>query len=695
MTYYINKTDGNLLTELPDGQFDTVNSSLTLVGKNVTNFGEIFNENLVKLLENFSSSSSPEHPIKGQLWYDASTGRLNVYDGTSFRASGGPLVSSIRPNNLVPGDLWINNETNQLWFYDGTDLVLAGPVYTAQQKKTGFEVVNITDNNNRLKVITKLWANGDLLGIYSNTAFTPALAIEQFTGNIGVGFTSSSLAGNSINATVSRADSLVTALGAIKTADDILFTNQDGTIYGSLTVQSVDGIRLLGGDPGTNAGAQGDTFLKLDGGNFIIENNESSRAIEIKTKQPVGGSKTAIYIDSVNQRVGFFNRAPTSSVDINGDLKVSGNLIIEGDSFTINTTTLQVEDKNIELNKTSGSSSDLSADGGGITLKGTTDKTLSYSNSYTSWDSSENFNLVTGRVFEINHVPVLSSTTLGSGVVNSSLKTFGNITTLNLTTGLNITNNTITGKNGNLVLTSDTANISVNGKRIINVPDLNFITSPPSDAANKRYVDERVSVRPLSLATDISEFDISTQLGREAATNKILEILTATASIYDSINNPEGIAILGTIAKVATTHVSIVLDPISYKPIQIDGPAPGPTETVAFSKTQATYVGDGFSNTVTVVEDIIEEQIIPAPQANIVTVRGYKRFKVNEQPDNTLAWEFITDYAYLGAWISTNSYSINDVVIFDNKEWICIAAAVPNRPNPPSNATNWLLFRNI
>jgi hypothetical protein len=68
MTYTINKTDGNVLAEIPDGQFDTGSSSLTLIGKNVTNFGQVFNENLIKLLENFSSSSEPEHPIKGQLW---------------------------------------------------------------------------------------------------------------------------------------------------------------------------------------------------------------------------------------------------------------------------------------------------------------------------------------------------------------------------------------------------------------------------------------------------------------------------------------------------------------------------------------------------------------------------------------------------------------------------------------------------
>ena len=200
MTYRINKTDGNLLAEIPDGTFDTANSSLTLIGKNVTSFGEILNENLIKLLENFSSSTAPEHPITGQVWYDTTTGRLNVYDGTNFRASGAPLISSTRPNNLVPGDLWINNETNQLFFYDGAGApILAGPSYTEQQKKSGFIVENIIDNSNRLKVIVKLYVSDTLLGIFSNTAFTPALPIDGFTGDIGIGFTTSSLVSNKFN----------------------------------------------------------------------------------------------------------------------------------------------------------------------------------------------------------------------------------------------------------------------------------------------------------------------------------------------------------------------------------------------------------------------------------------------------------------------------------------------------------------
>jgi len=76
MTYRINKTDGNQLTDIPDGTFDTSTTSLTLIGKNVTAFGEAYNENLVKLLENFASSSAPESALKGQLWYDTGSGRI-------------------------------------------------------------------------------------------------------------------------------------------------------------------------------------------------------------------------------------------------------------------------------------------------------------------------------------------------------------------------------------------------------------------------------------------------------------------------------------------------------------------------------------------------------------------------------------------------------------------------------------------
>jgi hypothetical protein len=192
------------------------------------------------------------------------------------------------------------------------------------------------------------------------------------------------------------------------------------------------------------------------------------------------------------------------------------------------------------------------------------------------------------------------------------------------------------------------------------------------------------------LTLDISDFNIATQIGIEAANAKITEILTYTASIFDSVNNPQGIAILGTIAKIHATHSAVVVNTIQYKPVQTGTELTG-TETIAFSKNTVNK-GEGSYENFSVVEDIIETQVIPAPLASIVVTRFYKRFIVVEQPDNSLAWEYITDYVPAGNWNNTTAYAVNDLVIFDYKEWICIVAVPLGQTNPIGNATNWKLF---
>jgi len=107
------------------------------------------------------------------------------------------------------------------------------------------------------------------------------------------------------------------------------------------------------------------------------------------------------------------------TISATGVVTIPGDLVINGTTTTVNTDNLTVKDKNIELGKVT-TPTDITADGGGITLKGTTDKTLNWVDATDSWSSSENINLASGKTYKINNVDVLSATALGSTVQISS-----------------------------------------------------------------------------------------------------------------------------------------------------------------------------------------------------------------------------------------------------------------------------------
>lgn len=86
------------------------------------------------------------------------------------------------------------------------------------------------------------------------------------------------------------------------------------------------------------------------------------------------------------------------------DLTLSGNLTVNGTTTTIDTTHLQVEDKNIVLGY--GSTSDAAVDGGGITLTGATNKTFNWVDATDAWTSSEHMNLVSGKSYKINNTAI-------------------------------------------------------------------------------------------------------------------------------------------------------------------------------------------------------------------------------------------------------------------------------------------------
>jgi hypothetical protein len=80
MPYTIDYSEaGKTAIIVNDGTLDT-STSIKLIGKNYQRFGEILNEDLLHLLENFASVDEPVNPTEGQLWYDTGDSQLMIYD---------------------------------------------------------------------------------------------------------------------------------------------------------------------------------------------------------------------------------------------------------------------------------------------------------------------------------------------------------------------------------------------------------------------------------------------------------------------------------------------------------------------------------------------------------------------------------------------------------------------------------------
>lgn len=326
MAYVLNRTNGSILTELVDSTIDQTSTDLTLIGKNVSNYGEFYNENLIKLLENFANTSPPNFPISGQVWYDTTDNRLKVYDGTQFRTSGGPIVSGTTPTSLIQGDLWINNIKNQMYFYDGVDLLLAGPLYSDEQGISGPEVVSISDSAGNLKVIVKEWCGQTLMGIFSKEEFTPATAIDGFSGTIKKGFNAGTLSDFKFHATATKADGLTNPsnpTGSALTASNFVSTVSNSTMQGTLSIQN--GTPLIIGPNQNNE-------IRISASSFQMVSNNSGQDFVVKVKN--GPSiNDAITIKPVTSYVGVFKSSPTATLDVGGDVKLSGDLVLTAGKF--------------------------------------------------------------------------------------------------------------------------------------------------------------------------------------------------------------------------------------------------------------------------------------------------------------------------------------------------------------------------
>ncbi len=365
MAYKINNTFGTLLVTLADGTIDTTTTDLTLIGKGYAGFGEALNENLVKLLENFNNTSAPNNKVQGQLWFDQTNKRLNVYDGTKFKPAGGPTNSTTAPTNAVVGDFWFDTTNNQLYTYNGATFTLIGPTTVAGSGVTIATAETVQDNTGTNRDILKLVANDAVVGVVSNLAFTPSSTDTAGAALISAGY-SSVAQGIQLSTGVSSAKFRGTAtdsdeLGGVAAAN-YLRSNANDTTSGSMGVLN---------DLGITIGAGSDVTMQLSSDDFTIAQTTQDKDI-IFTVNDGGVTTEALRITGSTGRIEH--------------LRV-GDLTVDGTNTIMNTSTLSVEDNIIELNRNVSSNSGMPSYSGLKVNRGES-SSATEQNLYWVWDET-------------------------------------------------------------------------------------------------------------------------------------------------------------------------------------------------------------------------------------------------------------------------------------------------------------------
>ena len=617
MAYKINKSDGTLLVDLVDGKIDSDTIDLTLIGRNTTGYGEVMNENFVKILENFAGSSEPEQPLRGQVWYDTSDGRLKVFDGTVFRSTDTTVVAKTQPN-LLSGDIWIDSGNKQVYFSDGNDVILAGPIYNVEQKKTGTEPITIVDKFGQKKTVIRYMIGGSAVLLISKEDFVAANTTENI--NLLTGFSTTIKAGITINSTYTEdfefygnaqsTSNLTDATGTEYDPSDFVFkvTNDEQKITSPLHFSDPQGI-FIGPDKDIqlvfNQNDEKAIFnVRNRNDDFVLQVNDNGTIIE------------PLFVDTSERYIGLWNNAPDTAVHIGSssnrkDLKVSGNLIVEGDTTTLETQNLRVEDKLIELAVTEDSSSQLTLaqmDDSGIIIRGgplgytDQEKAWTWRNTTNAWTSTTHIDVPEDYVYKIGGTEVLSTDTLANSVTSATgLTQIGTLINLDVD-NFNFNSSTMTVTTA-LTLTTGGDITITNGNKILNLgtPD---VSDDPNTAATKEYVDNLNLDADEHLSLDVTGLS-NAQIA--AVIEDLIPAITKNTGVYCRVH------------------------------------------CVSYAGTYTYNAGDGLSkNFVSVDKNGVENQSVledigfseQADQAVTLTVsRSLKRFIIN----GSQQWEFESD----------------------------------------------------
>ena len=423
MPYTINKTDGTTVTTISDGTLDN-STSLTLFGKSYSGFGEFLNENQIKLLENSASTSAPTAPLKGELWFDTSTNQIKVYDGTSFKPTGGAKSQSTAPTSASAGDLWTDSDDDQLYVYTGSAWQLVGPVYTSGQTLSGWSIETINNNVGVSKVIASMFVGNTRVAILSKEAITPQVAITGFA-TIASGLTLNSTLGASFSGNSAQA-SAVDVSGTTNTSATVI---AGGNFLRADAADTTTGALTIDADAGLLVGDEQELTITASSGDITIAQTRQDKDLSF-TINDGGVTKTPLTF-----------AGSTGNITLTGNTTITGNLSITGEFENTSSGIITVDDAFVKVNT---GNSEVDA-GLIVETSDTDDARIFYDVSENYWAAGEN-----QSYSQVVRVADLTD----DGDANKGTK---GLTTDSSTGDLKVTSLTL-GAVGSNIATSDTSN---------------------------------------------------------------------------------------------------------------------------------------------------------------------------------------------------------------------------------------------
>ena len=367
MAYTINKTDGTVVATITDGTLDNT-TSLTLFGKSYSGFGELLNENLVKLLENSASTSAPSAPLKGELWFDTTTNQIKVYDGTSFKPTGGSKAQSSQPTSPSAGDFWLDTDDDQVYVYTGNAFQLVGPVYTSGQTLSGWKIETLASSGGN-KVVSSMYVGNTRVAILSKETFTPSASQSGFA-EIKAGLTLNStlgavFEGSTTSATAVDVSGTTNTSATVIAGGNFLRADAADTTTGALTVDT---------DSGVIIGDSQELTITVASNDVTVAQTSQDKDLKF-TINDGGVTKTPITLTGA-----------TGAIGLTGNVTVTGNLTITGEFENSSSEINIVNDAFLKLN-----TGNSEADSGIIVETGDTDDArLFYDVSENRWTAGEN-----------------------------------------------------------------------------------------------------------------------------------------------------------------------------------------------------------------------------------------------------------------------------------------------------------------